>query len=113
MPSAYSNEITGHTTSGAPAPPTFISKVENDTSVVLTYQLPSASENGEPLQPGAFSALHVYADTKSFLGRLEQLIGVEPQGKLLVTPAQAGQQVSITVTGLTPKTEYKFVARME
>ena len=113
MPSEFTDEtsmVTGSVTD--PSPPKFISAERAGNGARLVYELPTTFTFGDPLVDGAFSSLQVCADTRSFLGRIEELMGMEPKVTVPVTVAQAGQQITVEVPNLTSGTKYFFKARM-
>ncbi len=77
----------------------------------VTVSVPATSIDGKPLAP--LSKLHVYAEPKSFLGRLEDWLGMEPKATLDLTEAQIGQPVQVQVPGLAYATKYYFTAAVE
>ncbi len=113
---AFSNEVSGNTGSGLPAAPAFVSKAIQGTVATLVYTLPTVTQEGEAIPAGGYSNLHVYADSKSFLGRIEDLLGLEPQVKVPVAvpaPGAPPQNITVVVPGLSPNTKYYFVACVE
>jgi hypothetical protein len=115
MKSAFSQDVTGQTgVAEQPMAPVFISRTMVGDKAVLVYQLPVNAVNGQPLAPGSYTKLNAYADTKSWVGRLEELVGLEPHTAMIVDQAsQAGQNVTIEIPGLAFSTEYHFTACVE
>ena len=109
----FSNEVSGTTSGGLPAAPSIVGKpLVQGTQATLVFNLPTVTEDGEAIPAGGYSSLHVYADAKSFLGRIDELLGMEPQTK--VPGVTVGQQnVSAVIAGLKPNTKYYFVACVE
>jgi len=112
MKSPFSDEISGQVgPAEQPMAPMILSKSIVGNKATLVVQLPVGSVDGQPLTDGTFSYLHVYADKRSFLGRLEELAGIEPQAK--VPAGGAGQQVTVDIPGLDFNTKYYFTACVE
>ena len=113
MKSAFSDEVSGSVApADQPMAPGIISVTMSSNKATLTVQLPSASIDGQPLPAGALNKLHVYADKRSFLGRLEELLGMEPQATLDNIAAPGGLN-SVDISGLDFDTKYYFTACVE
>ncbi len=117
-PSALSTEVSV-TTGPAPvpaAPAISASSPNNDNNVVVVVTLPSQDANGNPL--AALSNVAVFYSAGDMAGQTaDQLAAAAaapaPTVFLVNTPitlAQAGQQISVPVTGLAYDTQYFFVA---
>ncbi len=116
MKSLFSDEVSGQV--GPPEQPMAPVILNHETvgnKTTLMVRLPAASADGQPLLEGAFTVLHAFADTRSFLGRLEELLGMEPQAKLAVTVAQglSGQPIAVEIPGLAFNTKYYYKVCVE
>lgn len=115
MKSEFSDEVSGQVgPAEQPMAPVIVSKTIVGNKATLVVQLPAISVDGQPL--ASLAALHVYADPQSFLGRLETLVGMEPQAtmNLVEVPAVVvGAQVAIDIPNLAWGTKYYFTACVE
>jgi hypothetical protein len=100
-------------TGAAPAPgPAVIQDIQpiagSDNVVNAIVLLPNVDKNGLPLK--SMTKLHLYAMEKSFLGELENLVGLEPHTTVDVTPAQFGTIVTVQLALPKYLTDYYFYA---
>ena len=117
--SAYSSEVSGAVGAAEPNAPTIESCSILGNTATLIVILPTTSVDGAILPLASLTALYVYADVKSFVGRLEELLGMEPQAKVdLAGYAETSwadnlPKVSVPLTGLSFNTTYYFTACVE
>ena len=114
MKSAFSDEVSGSVApADQPMAPGIISVTMSGNKATLTVQLPGASIDGQPLPAGALNKLHVYADKRSFLGRLEELLGMEPEVTQDIATTPLAAQATVDLPGLDFDTKYYFRAQVE
>ena len=109
MKGPVSNEVhfkTGEPPAPGPAIIVSVTGVGNKASAAV--QLPGVDKNGQPLE--SLSKLYLYAMEKSFLGELENLVGLEPHTTVDLTLAQAGQTITVPLTLPKFLTDYYFYA---